>query len=531
MKNKKIIDSWNSIAPDESAEKRMLKAILDKNHNAEYENHPDEDDVSEIITNEYTVSKGKNAKQILITALPAAACIALIFSVVKFTSDHLPAGDNNDEINISAGETSGTVISEMTVSEKITDIQITSVSEIISVTSVPVNSDTDISDTSSVSVISSSGKNGSADTTAAVTDTPKDDKKETEKPNPAQTEPETNKEENPKTQKVTDPKYITTTVTTESKPRETLKEVTTVPAVKRLITKDELIELSKKGDSLKLNDLKSFEFEDIGSGIYILRYPVENTDYALCLFYQRSWVDDSQTPDKTALVRMNSNDLRGIDIRESTPEQILAVLNGETEEKKNIPLDFILAQFSRNALLTWTDLEKYKASDGSTEYQKQYRIENSFCSLYARGNDNGYVTSAVLVLPESAWGETADIYRNSPEQLLAFEGGVTTGLSAENIKQITFTEYNTGKTIVLNNTEAFVFSSTIRRFHIGKQASGWLEYSGNLISFDIEYNDGTTRNISITHPYIVVDGTAYYSTTEEILQFTEFADQLINNNQ
>ena len=63
MKNKKIIDSWNSIAPDESAEKRMLQAILNKNHNAEYEDHPDEDDVSEIITNEYTVSKGINAKQ------------------------------------------------------------------------------------------------------------------------------------------------------------------------------------------------------------------------------------------------------------------------------------------------------------------------------------------------------------------------------------------------------------------------------------------------------------------------------------
>ena len=227
MKNKKIIDSWNSIAPDESSEKRMLKAILDKNHNVKYEDHPDEDDVSEIITNEYTVSKGKNAKQILITALPAAACIALIFSVVKFTSDHLPAGDNNDEINISAGETSGTVISEMTVSEKITDIPITSVSEIISVTSVPVNSDTDISDTASVSVISSAEKNNSAYATAAVTDAPKDDKKETEKPNPAQTEPETNKEETPKTQKVTDQKYITTTVTTESKPHETLPEVTT----------------------------------------------------------------------------------------------------------------------------------------------------------------------------------------------------------------------------------------------------------------------------------------------------------------
>ena len=138
MKNKKIIDSWNSIAPDESSEKRMLKAILDKNHNVKYEEHPDED--GDIITNEYTVSKGKNAKQILRTALPAAACVALIFGVVKFTSDYLPAGDNNDnEINISTGETSGTVISEMTVSEKITDIPITSVSEIISVTSVPVN--------------------------------------------------------------------------------------------------------------------------------------------------------------------------------------------------------------------------------------------------------------------------------------------------------------------------------------------------------------------------------------------------------
>ena len=436
MKNKKIIDSWNSIAPDESAEKRMLKAILDKNHNAEYEDHPDEDDVSEIITNEYTVSKGKNAKQILITALPAAACVALIFGVVKFTSDHLPAGDNNDEINISAGETSGTVISEMTVSEKSTDSPITSVSEISTVTDVPVNSDTAISETSSVSVISSSEKNSSADTTAAATDTPKDDKKETEKTNPAHTEPETNKEETPKTQKVTDQKYITTTVTTESKARETLPEVTTETEVTTVM-----------------------------------------------------------------------------------------------EEKKKIPLDFILEQFSRNSYLTWNALEKYKADDSGTEYQKQYRIENSNCALYVAGNDNGYVTSAALVFPESAWGERADIYRNSPEQLLAFEGGVTTGLSAENIKQITFTEYNTGKTIVLNNTEAFVFSSTIRRFHIGKQASGWLEYSGNLISFDIEYNDGTTRNISITHPYIVVDGTAYYSTTEEILQFTEFADQMINNNQ
>jgi hypothetical protein len=435
MKNKKIIDSWNSIAPDESDEKRMLQAILDKNHNAEYEDHPDEDEVTEIITDEYTVSKGKTAKQILLTALPAAACVALIFGVVKFTSDHLPAGDNNDEINISAGETSGTVISEMTVSEKSTDSPTTSVSEIITVTDVPVNAITDVSDSSSA-ISSTETEKDSEKISSAVTDTPKDDKKETEKTNPAHTEPETNKEETPKTQKVTDQKYITTTVTTESKPRETLPEVTTATEVTTVL-----------------------------------------------------------------------------------------------EEKKKIPLDFILEQFSRNSYLTWNALEKYKADDGGTEYQKQYRIENSNCALYATGNDNGYVTSAVLIFPESAWGERVDIYRNSPEQLLAFEGGVTIGLSAENIKQVTFTEYNTGKTIVLNNTEAFVFSSTIRRFHIGKQASGWLEYSGNLISFDIEYNDGTSRNISVTHPYIVVDGTAYYSTTEEILQFTEFADQLINNNQ
>ena len=522
MKNKKIIDSWNSIAPDESAEKRMLKAILDKNHNVKYEEHPDED--GDIITNEYTVSKGKNAKQILRTALPAAACVALIFGVVKFTSDYLPAGDNNDnEINIPTGETSDTVISEMTESEKSTDSSFSSVSEMTAVTDIPANSDTDAS-----SAVSSDENQKSSETAGtALTESQKVEKKETERTVPANTEPETaDKEENPKTQKVTDPKYITTTVTTESKPRQTLPEVTTVPAVKRLITKDELIGLSKKGDSLKLSDLKSFEFEDIGSGIYILRYPVENTDYALCLFYQRSWVDDSQTPDETALVRMNSNDLRGIDIRESTPEQILAVLNDETEEKKNIPLDFILAQFSRNAHLTWTDLEKYKASDGSTEYQKQYRIENSFCSLYARGNDNGYVTSAVLVLPESAWGETADIYRNSPEQLLAFEGGVTTGLSAENIKQITFTEYNSGKTIVLDNSEAFLFSAKIRRFHIGNQVSGWRENNGSLISYTVEYSDGTTRNISVMHPYIIVDGTAYYSTIEDISVFTDYAEHL-----
>ena len=226
MKNKKIIDSWNSIAPDESSEKRMLKAILDKNHNVKYEEHPDED--GDIITNEYTVSKGKNAKQILRTALPAAACIALIFGVVKFTSDYLPAGDNNDnEINISAGETSGTVISEMTESEKSTDSSFSSVSEMTAVTDIPANSDTDASAASSA-VSSDENQKSSETAGTALTGSQKVEKKETERTVPANTEPETaDKEENPKTQKVTDPKYITTTVTTESKPRETLPEVTT----------------------------------------------------------------------------------------------------------------------------------------------------------------------------------------------------------------------------------------------------------------------------------------------------------------
>ena len=226
MKNKKIIDSWNSIAPDESSEKRMLKAILDKNHNVKYEEHPDED--GDIITNEYTVSKGKNAKQILRTALPAAACIALIFGVVKFTSDYLPAGDNNDnEINISTGETSGTVISEMTESEKSTDSSFSSVSEMTAVTDIPANSDTDASAASSA-VSSDENQKSSETAGTTLTGSQKVEKKETERTVPANTEPETaDKEENPKTQKVTDPKYITTTVTTESKPRETLPEVTT----------------------------------------------------------------------------------------------------------------------------------------------------------------------------------------------------------------------------------------------------------------------------------------------------------------
>ena len=226
MKNKKIIDSWNSIAPDESSEKRMLKAILDKNHNVKYEEHPDED--GDIITNEYTVSKGKNAKQILRTALPAAACIALIFGVVKFTSDYLPAGDNNDnEINISTGETSGTVISEMTESEKSTDSSFPSVSEMTAVTDIPANSDTDASAASSA-VSSDENQKSSETAGTTLTGSQKVEKKETERTVPANTEPETaDKEENPKTQKVTDPKYITTTVTTESKPRQTLPEVTT----------------------------------------------------------------------------------------------------------------------------------------------------------------------------------------------------------------------------------------------------------------------------------------------------------------
>lgn len=46
------------------------------------------------------------------------------------------------------------------------------------------------------------------------------------------------------------------------------------------------------------------------------------------------------------------------------------------------------------------------------------------------------------------------------------------------------------------------------------------------ISYTVEYNDGTTRNISVMHPYIIVDGTAYYSTTEDISVFTDYAEHL-----
>ena len=50
----------------------------------------------------------------------------------------------------------------------------------------------------------------------------------------------------------------------------------------RLITPSDIIELSKKGMELTLFDLSSFICEDVGSGIYVFKYEIEDhSDYAL----------------------------------------------------------------------------------------------------------------------------------------------------------------------------------------------------------------------------------------------------------
>lgn len=78
---------------------------------------------------------------------------------------------------------------------------------------------------------------------------------------------------------------------------------------KTVLSLDKVIELSEKGNDISWNDFEDYESEDIGSGIYVLRYEIDSRFYLI--------IGGSSKDEKPMYVRLvkmyNSDDY--IDIR------------------------------------------------------------------------------------------------------------------------------------------------------------------------------------------------------------------------
>ncbi|MCM3702325.1 hypothetical protein [Paenibacillus macerans] len=87
---------------------------------------------------------------------------------------------------------------------------------------------------------------------------------------------------------------------------------------KEKLTLDKVIELSHKGQELSWNDFKSYDSTEIGSGLYILRYEIDESYYLL--------IGGNNPRKKPAYIRLVKADHSDnyIDIRENNVEKFIS---------------------------------------------------------------------------------------------------------------------------------------------------------------------------------------------------------------
>jgi len=84
-----------------------------------------------------------------------------------------------------------------------------------------------------------------------------------------------------------------------------------------LITADDIIELSKKGENLTVSDFAAYKGEDIGSGLYVMKYEIADNDNVYLL------VGSDGSSDKPVYARLVASDGEEIDIRSDEFQEML----------------------------------------------------------------------------------------------------------------------------------------------------------------------------------------------------------------
>ncbi|HOH87275.1 dockerin type I repeat-containing protein [Ruminococcus sp.] len=181
----------------------------------------------------------------------------------------------------------------------------------------------------------------------------------------------------------------TTDITTETIPVTTQTAVTTTTTAvnstfKDLgvfeegekMTLDDVIELSKKGNALTLNDLAKFKGVIAGSGIFILEYDLGN-GYTLMV--------GSMTLEKIDYARLkysgseNFIDIRTDDVKEYIASTAAPVDHTALQGTKQMTLEDVMGLAKKGAELDWSDFEDYKGRDvGSGQNIWRFELEDGY---------------------------------------------------------------------------------------------------------------------------------------------------------
>lgn len=158
---------------------------------------------------------------------------------------------------------------------------------------------------------------------------------------------------------------------------------------KRLMTKDDLRELARKGRELKVSDFYGFIGEDIGSGLYCMKYEIKDVpeEYVLVM-------SDGTFPEpfNALLKREDGTDIdirsdefrRSVGVFEEEPGTVVA----EPVSKRRITTDDIKRLSAKGMELKVSDFDEFIGEDiGSGLFVMKYEIEDKDTACLIVGFD------------------------------------------------------------------------------------------------------------------------------------------------
>ena len=147
---------------------------------------------------------------------------------------------------------------------------------------------------------------------------------------------------------------------------------------KRLMTKDDLRELARKGRELKVSDFDEFIGEDIGSGLYCMRYEIKDVPEEYVLV-----TSDGTFPEPLyALLKREDGtdiDIRSDEFRRSVGafEEEPGTVVAEPVSKRRITTDDIKRLSAKGMGLKVSDFDEFIGEDiGSGLFVMKYEIED-----------------------------------------------------------------------------------------------------------------------------------------------------------
>lgn len=116
-------------------------------------------------------------------------------------------------------------------------------------------------------------------------------------------------------EKTTSPAVTTTKICSYPKLTTAPIQNPNIPQTQRKLTKDDVIRLSRKGDALTWSDFENYEYTDIGSGLFVWEFIIDDD--------LRLLVGGVGLETKPGYIRLKGSNRKDIDIRYEDPEDFI----------------------------------------------------------------------------------------------------------------------------------------------------------------------------------------------------------------